>query len=188
MKPHRSARAGHFLVRRFPRLSTRTSAHRTLLAAITGLLVVLQCVGCIGPFRRGKACESCGGHVSEGASCETPVCGDGGQCHCCRDGVICRTSRAIVHTVCCPYRCCCRAVNFCVPRSAVGPCDVEGPGRFHPVPTHPVVEPEPEQVAYPDDWEVTAAGRDLNSWRVLPIRPVPTTLRAVPARGTYLPC
>jgi hypothetical protein len=60
-----------------------------------------------------------------------------------------RAKHALVRTVCFPYKVCCRAVNFCSPEGAVGPPDIPGPGRFHPVPTHPVFEASPEPLDYP---------------------------------------
>ncbi|HEX3600920.1 MAG TPA: hypothetical protein VHU84_12300 [Lacipirellulaceae bacterium] len=43
--------------------------------------------------------------------------------------------------MCWPVKKVCHVINFCAPEGFVGPPDVMGPGRFHPVPTHPVFEP-----------------------------------------------
>src|SRR4051794_4830787 len=101
------------------------------------LLAALLCAGCISPFHRGRNCNPCDATV-DASSCESPVdsdceaksCWHIHPCCCCYDAICC---------VCdWPCHACRRVVNFCVPEDVVGPSPVQGPGRFHPVPTHPV--------------------------------------------------
>jgi hypothetical protein len=56
-------------------------------------------------------------------------------------GCACHT---VIHAACLPCSICCRAFNFCAPDGCIGPPDIAGPGRFHPLPTHPVFAPVPE--------------------------------------------
>jgi len=116
------------------------------------LLAAVVCAGCIGPFRAAKKVDSCAAIVGQPANCSSDVkCGT--DCEKCRQhGIVYRTAATAIDTACLPYRAGCRVVNFCVPSGVVGPPDVCGPGRFHPVPTHPVFTPAPEQIAYPAEF------------------------------------
>jgi hypothetical protein len=58
--------------------------------------------------------------------------------------------RKCLHMICWPGRACCGALNFCAHNESVGPPDIQAPGRFHPVPTHPVFAPVAEPVVNPE--------------------------------------
>src|SRR4051812_1534368 len=113
-------------------------------------LAALLFAGCIGPFQLGRNCNTCG-DTTEPPSCESPASSDCEAKSCwhfhtwgrCRDAVCCVTDWP-----CCACR---RVVSFCVPDDVVGPSPLQGPGRFHPVPTHPVFAPTPEPLAVPSD-------------------------------------
>src|SRR6185436_13722811 len=142
----------HFSNCRMLRLIARTYKRRTSLTTTAGLLAVLLCAGCIGPFRASRCGDSCGEIVSDGTSCEGPADCDCVHQPCCHEGLTWRIGRKCLHAVCLPCRVCQGAVNFCAHNEAVGPPDIQGPGRFHPVPTHPVFAPVPEPVAHPEQF------------------------------------
>src|SRR4051812_15616867 len=126
------------------RLIARICKKDTLPAATLGLAALLLCAGCIGPFRPSKTCESCSEEVNESVGCEeSPNC-NCVQPSCCHEGFACRMSRKCLHIVCLPCRACQCTVNFCARNENVGPPDVQSPGRFQPVPTHPVFAPSSE--------------------------------------------
>jgi len=125
---------------------------------------LLLCAGCAVPCGGTKRCESCAAAVAVGerGECNSPGdvdCDESGQsepqiheqcveqCWATASYYCCRVWQPIGHCVEPVVRCsikeCCHVVNFCAPEGFVGPPDVIGPGRFHPVPTHPVFEPEP---------------------------------------------
>ena len=60
--------------------------------------------------------------------------------------------RKFLHVICLPCHVCRGAINFCAHNEAVGPPEIPGPGRFHPVPTHPVFAPVPEKVTNPEQF------------------------------------
>jgi predicted amidophosphoribosyltransferase len=150
MKPDRSARADFTFYRGASRLIALTSKPRTSHAAIAGLLAALLCNGCTGPFRTSSSCGSCSEIVSDETSSEIAA-----DCDCvpqppCHVSVTARISHKCLHALYFPGRVCEGALNFCAHNEAVGPPDIQGPGRFHPVPTHPVFAPVPEPVTFPD--------------------------------------
>jgi hypothetical protein len=53
----------------------------------------------------------------------------------------------VVRAVCFPCTIGHGVLNFCAHNEAVGPPDIQAPGRFFPVPTHPVFAPIAEPVA-----------------------------------------
>lgn len=134
------------------RLTARHAFRRTSHSAAHGLLSILLCAGCVGPFRGSTSSDSCGTVVSDDTACDSPACTCCDSNKCCHDGFVCRTVGAVVHTACLPYRICCRAVNFCAPDGMVGPPDVAAPDRFHPVPTRPVFVPVPAPLTYPAEF------------------------------------
>lgn len=163
--------------RRMLFLIARGSHRRIWLTAAHGLLMITLCPGCMGPFHYLKPSDSCGQLVCEDDTGDSPVSADCGSEECCHEGFGHRIGRKVVHTaclpyqVCCcvadfcvpggvvhtaclPYRICCRVANSCVPDRAAGPPDVAGPGRFHPVPTHPVFAPVPAPLAYPAEFSI----------------------------------
>lgn len=145
-----------FSIGKTSRLITPTTKPRMSLAAAVGLFAALLCAGCIGPFHASKKCDPCseavndGGSCETGASCETPATYDCVQQPCCHEGFTWRMGRKCLHVICWPRRVCCGALNFCAHNESVGPPDIQAPGRFHPVPTHPVFAPVSEPVANPE--------------------------------------
>ena len=63
---------------------------------------------------------------------------------CCHECCTWRIGRKCLRVICLPCRVCRGALNFCAHNEAVGPPDIQAPGRFHPVPTHPVFAPVSE--------------------------------------------
>jgi hypothetical protein len=109
--------------------------------------IALLCTGCVGPFRGPKSCEPCAATIDDpaaGASAAGEHIEDPRH----HNGILRRTGGAIVHTTCLPYTCCCHVLNFCATDKCAGPPEVPGPGRFHPVPSHPVFAPAAEPLAY----------------------------------------
>lgn len=114
------------------------------------LWILLLCGGCAAPFARLRGAASCGTPVAgEDQACagdESCSCGHcalplgcgGYGCACCA----CSSAIGVAETIVCwPVHTVCYAINFCAPDGYIGPSPAPGPGRFHPVPTHPVFEP-----------------------------------------------
>jgi hypothetical protein len=126
-------------------------------------LVLLICAGCVGPFARSRCSSSCAVPVDECDPVDNPTCGKCSACSaelcdrcvaagencCCR--IWCPIANCVEPIVCWPFQKVCHVLNFCAPDGFVGPPDVAGPGRFHPVPTHPVFEPVRPPMTYPAD-------------------------------------
>jgi hypothetical protein len=106
-----------------------------LVPTVLLIVAVLPCGGCVGPLQHwgwhSPAAAECGACVEceEEAEC-------GGFCpHC-------GTHFAIPVPSChIPCSVCGRVFNCCAPDDAIGPPEIPPPGRFHPVPTHPVFQP-----------------------------------------------
>ncbi len=133
-------------------------------------MLLFLCAGCAMPWGGKNRCESCAVAVDECGKCDSlggDECDQCGQCepqiyeqwveqcfvtagYCC-----CRVWQPIGYCVepivRWPVKKCCHVVNFCAPEGFVGPPDVIGPGRFHPVPTHPVFDPGPELMIGPTE-------------------------------------
>jgi len=139
-----------FLYCKTRRLITQISNSRNSLAATVALLATLLCAGCIGPFRASKKCDLCSENVNDSANCETPASGDCVQKPCCHERFRWRSGCTYLHVICWPCGVCRGALNFCAHNEAVGPPDIQAPGRFHPVPTHPVFAPAPGPVEDPN--------------------------------------
>src|SRR2546423_14551794 len=103
MKPDRSARADCPSLPPVSRLRAPTPKQLTSIMTAAGLLAVLLCAGCIGPFRPTRPSDSCTGVVSESASNEQPSncdCNQQSCCHeqqCCHEGFAWRMSRKCLH-------------------------------------------------------------------------------------------
>jgi hypothetical protein len=155
MRPDRSARADCPSPLPVSRLRARIPNQVMSIKAAAGLVAVLLCAGCIGPFRATRPNDSCTEAVSESASNEQPSnceCNQQPCSHeqqCCHEGFAWRTGRKCLHIICLPCRVCECAVNFCAHNDADTPPAVQCPGRFQPVPTHPVFAPVSEPVADP---------------------------------------
>jgi hypothetical protein len=142
------ARASLFYYR-MSRLIPPIDKPRTSPATIAGLLAALLCAGCVGPFHA-KSCDSCSQVVEEGAACEVSRERNCIEQPCGHEDITWRIGRKCLHVICLPCRICRGTLNFCAHNEAVGPPDIQAPGRFHPVPTHPVFAPVPEPAAYPE--------------------------------------
>ncbi len=136
-----------------------TIVHRTIARRLFAATLLVICF-------RGAICTasdrvSCAMPIEQ---CESPDGCSCGQCCECRPGICnrcfiagknccCQIWRPIGNCVesivCWPAHKICHLVNFCAPDGFVGPPDVMGPGRFHPVPTHPVFDPGPRPMLYP---------------------------------------
>ena len=130
-------------------LITRNSKPRISFVAAAVLLAASLCTGCAIPFGASKECEPCGEPVHNGASCNAHpgldcILWPGHECYC---SWICRNCLFGTYS---PCRLCSGAVNFCAKNEAVGPPDIQAPGRFHPVPTHPVFAPVQDGLPGPD--------------------------------------
>jgi hypothetical protein len=140
----------------------RTPAPRLVIAAL------LCAANCSLSWRRSQA--QCCDPVGPCANCQSPGPADRGDCPgpCChlgRDGhpligggfhslysgAWHRFSSTVEPVLCWPVKKCCYLVNFCAPDHFCGPPDIAGPGRFFPVPTHPVFEAPPPS-AYPANY------------------------------------
>jgi hypothetical protein len=138
-----------------------TTVHRSIARRIF-VAILLICVlrgttcvasdhvSCAMPVEPCESSDDC----SCGQSCECqPGASDRGRtaekhcCCCCR--ILRPICKCVEPIVCWPVHKICHFVNFCAPDGFVGPPDVMGPGRFHPVPTRPVFEPGPQQIVYP---------------------------------------
>lgn len=140
-------------------LPTRRASTPIRKAAAITLFALLLCAGCVATMSVNKSCGSCGSPVDACGECDEPVCEECGEC-----------AHPVGHTIpgvgfCCgawESMCCfcspvvswpchkvCHVVNFCAPDGCCGPPPPPGPGRFHPVPTHPVFEPVPEAMTFP---------------------------------------
>lgn len=148
-------------------MNTRARSHRICLAAGVSLGLVLF-AGCVHslPWSRHRA--ACGTLIGDMPGCDTPVpcdapqpnascdshanggstgCeagGCNGWCHWSHDGYCYRLGHPVLRLVGWPFHCCCQIINFCAPDDFTGPSVGPCPGRFHPVPTHPVFAPPAE--------------------------------------------
>jgi hypothetical protein len=145
-----------FLIERRPLLIDKPSS-LALPAAIVALSASLLCAGCVGPFRSSPMGAPCGeivGDVENGGGPEAPggplMQADGDCVH--RAGASCPTGHQhmkvahdmghqLMKAVCLPCTIFRTALNFCAHNEAVGPPDIQAPGRFAPVPTRPVFAP-----------------------------------------------
>lgn len=98
------------------------------------------------------ACEPC----CQSGYCEKCWCHTQAACECCTSTAKCYACGCSSRVWCCaepyvcwPWRKCMRVVNFCAPDGCCNPIPGPGPGRFHPVPTHPVFEPGPQPMMLP---------------------------------------
>lgn len=99
-----------------------------------------------GPVGCCNAAPNCGSGVTACATCPSIACPDiSGHaqelCYRCCDFVWAPVWGLAEPVVCWPVNKVRHIVNFCAPDGFVGPPDMVGPGRFHPVPTHPVFAP-----------------------------------------------
>ena len=103
------------------------------------------------PCPSSRAKSSAGCSCGQCCECQTGAgdrcCPASKNCCCCR--ILRPIGNCLEPIVCWPVHKICHLVNFCAPDGFVGPPDVMGPGRFHPVPTHPVFEPGPRPMMYP---------------------------------------
>jgi hypothetical protein len=160
-------------------VSRSSSTAVARIFALGALCGIVLCAGCIGPFACHRGSPSCGAIVDQGSDCGPDGCNElccADECGQCPPGDPCctvpsvsgipSTAAACVCSctgtawcwveplVCWPQHKCGYLLNFCAPDGYVGPPDTVGPGRFHPVPTHPVFFPgsctagqmEPSQV------------------------------------------
>ena len=157
-----------FLFERRPLLIKKHSS-LTSAAAIVALSASLLCAGCVGRFRPSPMGAPCGEIVGEAESSgvpagpETPegppIQADGDCIH--RPGVSCPTGHhpmrvahdmghQLMRAVCLPCTIFRATLNFCAHNEAVGPPDIQAPGRFAPVPTRPVFAPSVEPAPGPE--------------------------------------
>jgi hypothetical protein len=151
-----------FLIERRPLIIKKLSSPASPVVVVA-LSASLLCAGCVGPFRPSPMGAPCGDVVGEAESNEAPtgpeapegppVQADGDCIH--RPGVSCPTDHhhmkvahdmghQLVKAVCLPCTIFRATLNFCAHNEAVGPPDIQAPGRFAPVPTHPVFAPMAE--------------------------------------------
>ncbi len=102
------------------------------------------CAGCTFSIHSGACCDPCAE-----APCDDVGNECSGECNCVEQhgghaGLSTYYGHKCLHMFGWPCRVCQRAVNFCAHNEAVGPPDIQGPGRFHPVPTRPVFSPVAE--------------------------------------------
>lgn len=103
----------------------------------------------LAPTETADGCEAapgCGSGVATCATCLSiacpDICGHAQElCYHCCDFVWAPVWGLAEPVVCWPVNKVRHVVNFCAPDGFVGPPDMVGPGRFHPVPTHPVFAP-----------------------------------------------
>src|SRR3954449_630813 len=118
--------------------------------SVAAIFTALVSAGCMGPFHFGRDCKTCG------ATADVPSCEPQENAECeSKPGWNIHPWDCCVHASCrmidCPCQACRRVVNICVPDDVVGPSQIQGPGRFHPVPTREVFAPSPEPLATPSD-------------------------------------
>jgi hypothetical protein len=148
----------------YARLSTIAVRRLAALSVSAALL----CSGCIATVSVTNTCSSCGNPVGDCAEC---CQGDPGNCgECCEcphescsctgcngicKGYCCGALHSVAGTcepcVCWPRHKICHLFNFCAPEGWSGPLPDCGPGRFHPVPTHPVFQPGCDTPPYPTE-------------------------------------
>ena len=129
------------------RLITDTSKTRASVILTTLLSAALLCADCVGPLRASNGYVPCGDALGDNECNENQS-----SCDCvhqpgCYGCCCCWIARECLCVICLPCRVCRGTLNLCAHNDAVGPPDVQGPGRFHPVPTHPVFAPLQDEIA-----------------------------------------
>lgn len=131
----------------------RSANSRKRFAATTALLAIALCASCAKPFHSANNFVPCSEPIADAESfpssepCAPPGSSDSPKaCDCVHStnihtGIMRATGQSLKHVVTFPYRILDHTINFCAHNEAVGPPDIQAPGRFHPVPTHPVFEP-----------------------------------------------
>ena len=108
------------------------------------LSVAIVCAGCVGP-------------IGDWIPYADPAseCGCSDVCECDQACQVGPTGRAVnLAKDGCQMTCkvCGHVVNCYAPHDAIGPPEIPPPGRFHPVPTHPVFARGAEPLAHPGDF------------------------------------